>query len=157
MASKKKANSERQKTTFYVTYLVEKPTTVKGRELKPGYYRIRYDLSGMDYPHDAQYSETRDKWVDCEDLYKNFQEFTELFEGVGRKLMKFEKLDYVETIVYRGQSVPVFIDDYGQCFYCIFNNEEIAFGSFQCEYQDEVRHLIDYKLDKKPPKRAERK
>lgn len=156
MASKK-ASKERQKTAFYMMYWVEKPTTLKGKELKPGYYRIQYDLSGMDYPHDAQYSKNRDKWEDCEGLYKNFQEFTELFEGVGEKMMKFERLDYVETIVYRGQSVPVFIDDYGQCFYCIFNNEEIAFGSFQSEYEDDVRHLIDYELDKKLPKRAKNK
>jgi hypothetical protein len=153
MASKKKADSDRQKTTFYLVYWVEKQTTIKGKELKPGYYRITYDLSGMDYPHDAQYSEDRYKWEDCEDLFKNFQEFSELFAGVGDKMMKFEKLDYVETVVYRGQHVPVFIDDYGQCFYCIYNNEEIAFGSFQSDYEDEVRHLVDYELDYKPGKR----
>ena len=134
--------------SYYIIYCVEKQTTIKGKELKPGYYRIIYDLSGMDYPHDAQYSKDRDNWEDCEDLYKNHQEFSELFEGVGQSLMKFERLEYVETIVYREQYVPVFVDDYGQCFYCIFNNKEISFGSFQSNYEDEVRHLIDYELDK---------
>lgn len=151
MASKK-SDSDRQTTTYYIIYWVEKSMTINGKELKPGYYRIRYDLSGMDYPHDAQYSKDRYEWEDCEDLYKNFQEFIALFEEVGNKLMKFERMEYVETIVYRGQCVPVFVDDYGQCFFCIFNNEEIAFGSFQSEYEDDVRHLIDYELDKKPPK-----
>jgi len=149
MAKKsKKSDPDRQKTTYYVIYWVEKPITVKGKKLKKGYYRITYDLSGMDYPHDAQYSKDRNEWTDCEDLYKNYQEFSELFEGVGQSLMKFERLEYVETIVYRGQCVPIFLDDYGQCFYCIFKNEEISFGSFQTEYEDDVRHLIDYELDK---------
>ena len=134
---------------FYVIYWVEQPTTVNGKKLKRGYYRILYDLSGMDYPHDAQYSKDRYKWEDCEGLYKNLQEFNEVFGEIGEKLMKFERLEYVETIVYRGQYVPVFLDDYGQCFYCIFNNEEISFGSFQSEYEDDVRHLIDYELDNK--------
>ena len=103
----------------------------------------------MDYPHDAQYSKDRNEWTDCEDLYKNHQEFSELFEGIGQSLMKFERLEYVETIVYREQCVPVFVDDYGQCFYCIFNGETMAFGSFQSEYEDEVKHLIDYEESKK--------
>lgn len=151
MASKKKSTLEQP--SFYVIYWVDKQTKVQDKELKPGYYRIKYDLSGMDYPHDAQYSEDRVEWTDCEELYKNYQEFADLFRGVGDKLMKFEKMEYVETVVYRGQHVPVFIDDYGQCFYCIYCNEEVAFGSFQSNYEDEVRHLVDYELDYKPGKR----
>ena len=147
---KKKSDPHRQKTAYYVIYWVEKSMKINGKKLKKGYYRITYDLSGMDYPHDAQYSKDRNEWEDCEDLYKNFQEFSALFKEVGNKLMKFERLEYVETIIYRGQCVPVFFDDYGQCFYCIFNNEEISFGSFQSEYEDDVRHLIDYELDKLP-------
>ncbi len=147
----RKSDPDAQKTTYYVIYWVEKETTIKGKELKPGYYKIIYDLSGVDYPHDAQYSKDRYEWEDCEGLYKNYQEFHELFEGVGQNMMKFERLEYVETIVYREQCVPVFVDDYGQCFYCIFNNKEISFGSFQSEYEDEVRHLIDHELDGKKP------
>ena len=132
----------------YTIYLLDKPTNVNGKELKPGYYRIKYDLSGMDYPHDAQYSKDRYEWEDCEGLFKNYQEFNDLFSEIGKKLMKFERAEYVETVMYRGQNVPVFIDDYGQCFYCIFNNEEISFGSFRSEYEDDVRNLIDHELDK---------
>ena len=133
---------------FYIMYLLDKATKVNGKELKAGYYRIRYDLSGMDYPHDAQYSEDRVNWEDCEGLFKNFQEFNDLFSEIGEKLMRFERCEYVETVMYRGQCVPVFVDDYGQCFFCIFNNEEVSFGSFQSEYEDNVRHLIDYELEK---------
>lgn len=150
MASKKSNEpSCKQKTTYYVAYWIEKPTTINGKELKPGYYRITYDLSGMDYPHDAQYSKDRCEWVDCGDLYKNYQEFMELFDGIGQKTMKLERTEYCETIVYRGQYVPVFFDDYGQCFYCIFNNKEITFGSFQSDYEEEVKCLIDHELDGK--------
>lgn len=133
---------------FYIMYLLDKATKVNGKELKAGYYRIRYDLSGMDYPHNAQYSEDRVNWEDCEGLFKNFQEFNDLFSEIGEKLMRFERCEYVETVMYRGQCVPVFVDDYGQCFFCIFNNEEVSFGSFQSEYEDNVRHLIDYELEK---------
>lgn len=149
----KKVDSNSQKTTYYIIYQIEKPTTIKGKKLKEGFYRITYDLSGMDYPHDAQYSKDRYEWEDCEDLYKDYEEFMDLFEGIGQNLMRFEKLEYIETIVYRGQRVPVFLDDYGQCFFCIFNNEEISFGSYQSDYEDDVRYLIDKKLDKKPKTR----
>lgn len=133
---------------YYIIYFVEKPTTVNGKPLKRGYYRISYDLSGMDYPHDAQYSEDRYNWVDCEDTYRNYKEFMDLFEVVGEDWMRFERCEYVETVQYRGHSVPIFIDDYGQCFYCIFMNKELSFGSFQSEYEDEVRHLIDHEIAK---------
>ena len=146
-----KSISGGQRTTYYIAYWIEKPMIVKGRELKPGYYRITYDLSGIDCQHAAQYSPDRCKWEDCDDLFKNYQEFMSLFEEIDDGVMRFDRLEYVETIVYRGQCVPVFLDDYGQCFYCIFNNKEISFGSFQSEYEDEVRQLIDLELDN-PPK-----
>ena len=62
--------------------------------------------------------------------------------------MKLEHEEYIETIHYKGVSVPIFCDDYGQCFYCIMDNEVVSFGSFQSEYEDEVKHIIDYKLCK---------
>ena len=60
-----------------------------------------------------------------------------------------EKMEYIETIQYRGMSVPVFVDDCSQCFYCIFNNKEIAFGNFQDNYEDEVKFLVDNELKKR--------
>lgn len=62
--------------------------------------------------------------------------------------MKMEREDYVETIYYKGKAIPIFCDDYGQCFYCIMDNEVLSFGSFQTEYEDEVKSLIDHRLVK---------
>ena len=61
--------------------------------------------------------------------------------------MKLEREDYMETITYRGMSVPIFCDDYGQCFYCIYDNKVMSFGSFQPEYEGEVKAIIDHDLD----------
>ena len=36
----------------------------------------------------------------------------------------------------------------GECFYCIYNNKVMSFGSFQSEYEDELKGIIDYDLGK---------
>ena len=57
--------------------------------------------------------------------------------------MVFEKMEYIETVKYKNQLVPVFIDDYGQCFYAIYKNREIVFGAYQDNYEEEIKYLID--------------
>ena len=60
-----------------------------------------------------------------------------------------ERMDYIETIVYRGYSVPVFADDSGQCLYCIFAGREMCFGTFQTDYVSQVVGMVDRLLDRK--------
>jgi hypothetical protein len=79
-------------------------------------------------------------------LFKSFSEFQDFFDGIDT--FKIELEEYVETITYRGVSVPVFLDDCGQCFYCIYNNKVMSFGTFQTEYEDELKDIIDYDLGK---------
>ena len=132
--------------TFYVMYRLEQDTNVGDTKLEKGYYKYTYNLSGVDIPNCCQYSKDRYEWSDC-DAFNDLGQFQGFFENAESAPMKMEHEDYIETIRYRGYSVPVFCDDYGQCFYCIFNNEVLSFGSFQPEYEDEVKSLIDHEID----------
>ena len=132
-------------TTFYIIHKLDSEIDKNGTKLAPGYYRYTYDLSGVDVDRPCEYSVDRDNW-ECYGLFKSFSEFQDFFVGIDT--FKIELEDYVETITYRGVSVPVFLDDYGQCFYCIYNNKVMGFGSFQTEYEDEIKDIIDYDLGK---------
>lgn len=131
---------------FYIINKIEQDVEVDGIHLLAGYYRMRYNLSGIDVPHCSQFSTDRCEWRDCE-LFTTFSEYKEFFDKIEPKPLVMERLEYIETIEYRGMCVPIFCDDYGQCFYCIFNNKEMSFGSFQSEYEDEVKWLIDHEID----------
>ena len=132
---------------FYIIYFVDKDCDVNGIHLERGYYRFNYDLTGVEFPDPCKYSKDRYEWSTC-DLFKDLGKFQEFFNSFDVKPMKMEREEYIETITYRGVSVPIFCDDYGQCFYCIFDNEVISFGSFKAEYEEEVKALIDSKLDR---------
>lgn len=55
--------------------------------------------------------------------------------------------NFVETYVYRGISVDIYNDDYGQQFYCTLFGEEVGFGAFNLNYREDLEYLIDEKLD----------
>ena len=115
---------------FYIIYHLDKDwELVDGRHFDAGYYRYVYDLTGTDLPNCCQYSKDRNDWTDCDRL-KSLGEFPECFDNFRPSLMKIEREEYVETIHYRDHSIPIFLDDYGQCFYCIFDNRVMGFGSF---------------------------
>ena len=134
---------ENKPHTFYLIYKIDEDSD----QLKAGYYKYIYDLTGIDLPNPCQYSKDRYDWSTC-DKFKSLGEFREFFDRLNPKPMKIEHEEYIETIHYRGVSVPVFCDDYGQCFYCIFNGEILSFGGYQTEYEDEVKSLVDYEIEK---------
>lgn len=130
--------------TYYIINKIEHDEDVDGIHLLAGYYRYTYDLSGEELPHAAEFSTDRYHWSDCQ-LYSTLAEYQELFEKIDSgKKMTIERLEYIETVEYKGQNVPVFLDDYGQCFYCIYMNKVLAFGSFQDNYEDEIKALVDH-------------
>lgn len=55
--------------------------------------------------------------------------------------------NFVETYTYRGISVDIYNDDYGQQFYCTLFGEEVGFGAFNLNYREDLKYLIDEKLD----------
>ena len=55
--------------------------------------------------------------------------------------------NFVETYEYRGISVDIYNDDYGQQFYCTLFGEEVGFGAFNLNYREDLEYLIDEKLD----------
>lgn len=147
-----------KKNTFYIIYKLDSDMDIDGLHLLAGYYRFIYDLSGDELPDPCSFSVDRQEWSKCE-MFTTLSEFNEFFMKASHPScchpMKIERLDYVETIEYRGQLVPVFVDDYGQCFYCIYDNREFSFGSFQCDYEDEVKSLVDHDLEARDGKKQE--
>lgn len=125
----------------YIIYRLDEKTDVDGQQLLPGYYRFTYNLSEPALEHQCQYSTDRDKWTDCE-LFKRLSDFQEFFEKIDDKLT-MERWEYIETVIWRGKYVPVFLDDYGQCLYCIFDNDVLSFGTYNDNYEDEIKSLIE--------------
>ena len=127
--------------SFYLIKKIDKDMTYNGISIPSGYYRVNYNLSGKPIEHVCQYSKDRIHWEDTT-LYKNIAEFRDIFDDVEDGMV-FEKMEYIETVKYKNQLVPVFIDDYGQCFYAIYKNREIVFGAYQDNFEDEIKYLID--------------
>lgn len=131
---------------FYTIYRIDQDADVDGLHLLAGYYKYTYDLTGVELPNPCQFSVDRYNWSECP-LFNGLGEFQDFFGKINPKPMKIEHEDYVETVHYRGASVPIFCDDYGQCFYCIYDNRVLGFGSFQSEYEDEVKAIIDHDME----------
>ena len=127
--------------SFYLIKKIDKDMSYNGISIPVGYYRVNYNLSGKPIKHACQYSKDRIHWEDTT-LYKNIVEFRDIFDSVEDGMV-FEKMEYIETIKYKNQLVPVFIDDSGQCFYAIYKNREIVFGAYQDNFEDEIKYLID--------------
>ena len=124
--------------TFYIIYKIDEDTD----QLKAGYYKYMFDLTGIELDKPCQYSTDRYDWSECTQ-FKSLGDFQDFFDKIDPKPMKIEHEEYIETIYYKGVAVPIFCDDYGQCFYCIFDNKVMSFGTFQTEYEDCVKDLID--------------
>ena len=115
--------------TFYLIYRIDMDADVDGLHLLSGYYRYAYDLTGVELPSPCQFSTDRCNWSECT-MFTGLGEFQDFFERINPPPLKIEREEYVETIHYKGVSVPVFCDDYGQCFYCIYGNRVVGFGGF---------------------------
>lgn len=132
---------------FYIIYRIDQDADVDGLHLLAGYYRYTYDLTGEEKSDPScHFSADRYNWSECS-LFNNLGEFQEFFDKINPKPMKIEHEEYIETIHYKGISVPIFCDDYGQCFYCIYDNRVLGFGSFQSEYENEVKVIIDHDIE----------
>jgi len=134
--------------TFYIIYHLDKDwELVDGRRFEAGYYKFVYDLTGVERDSPCTFSKDRYKWQTF-DKFKTLGEFQDCFDNFRPMPMKIEQEEYIETIHYRDRSIPIFLDDYGQCFYCIMDNKVMGFGSFQDNYEEEVKAIIDHELDR---------
>ena len=133
-------------TTFYVIHRLDDDAALAGMVVASGFYKYKYALDGgIEIDSPCEFSKDRVRWEKC-NLFGSLGEFQEFFGKFDT--MKIEREEYVETITWRDVSVPVFLDDYGQCFYCIYNGRVLSFGSFQDGYEDEIRELIDSEYEK---------
>ena len=53
----------------------------------------------------------------------------------------------VTRVEYRGFSIPIYQDSAGQQFYCIWEGQELDFGAYNTDFVDDLKDLIDRKLD----------
>lgn len=66
---------------------------------------------------------------------------------VAKEINVDNEIKPVSIFKYRGITVPIYLDDYGQCYYAKLENEEISFGSFNTNWQEDLKYLINQKLD----------
>ena len=59
--------------------------------------------------------------------------------------MAEEKPEYI--FEYRGKQVPVYLDDAGQQFYIIWEGHELGLGSYNTDYEEDIKYLIDTSID----------
>ena len=57
-----------------------------------------------------------------------------------------EKPEYI--FEYRGKQVPVYLDEPGQQFYIIWEGHELGLGSYNVNYEEDIKYLIDLAHDK---------
>lgn len=55
--------------------------------------------------------------------------------------------DYIETVQYRGETVDMLNDDYGQCVYTTWRSNQIGFGTYNFSYRTDFASLVDDELD----------
>lgn len=55
--------------------------------------------------------------------------------------------DKAGSLDYRGFHVDFYFDDPGQQVYTVFENEMISFGSYNDHWEDDMKYIIDDKLD----------
>jgi len=64
---------------------------------------------------------------------------------------KIDRKDTMEEIAdsldYRGEHVDFYMDDYGQQFYTVYDGGEISFGTYNKNYKEDMKYIIDRKLD----------
>lgn len=54
----------------------------------------------------------------------------------------------VDKVKYRGKRIRVYDDDYGQCYYFIYNGKPYSCGTYNFDYIDEIISVVDDDLDK---------
>ena len=80
-------------------------------------------------------------------LKKKYGEYIVSF-GESKPTKYEKKFCYFKTINYRGYKIDVFDDDYGQSCYFYFNNHQYGCGTYNFEYEECIKYIVDEYLDK---------
>lgn len=116
-----------------------KITKINGKELESIKSNTETNIETIEAGIDELASYTISNWASDSTNYDAYN-YTWKYTDVEDK-------DSVTTIDYRGFSVPVYIDEVGQSYYCKFDGEEVSFGSFNTSFIDDIHYLVDEKLD----------
>ena len=49
----------------------------------------------------------------------------------------------VDVVKYRGKKIKVYIDDYGQCYYFLYNGKSYSCGTYNIDYLGEIVTIVD--------------
>ena len=79
-------------------------------------------------------------------IWKNFEEYIPNF-GSDEPSAYERKFCYHTTYTYRDIPVEIFSDDNGQCFYFYYKGKSYGCGSFNPDYEEVVKYVIDHDLD----------
>ena len=63
------------------------------------------------------------------------------------------KEEYIKTLIVNNKEIKLGIDDYGQCYFIEFINdngdiEELSLGTYNCDYMEEIYGLFDEEYKK---------
>lgn len=63
------------------------------------------------------------------------------------------KEEYIKTLIVNNKKIKLGIDDYGQCYFIEFINdngkiEELSLGTYNCDYMEEIYGLFDEEYKK---------
>lgn len=54
----------------------------------------------------------------------------------------------VAKVKYRGKRIKVYADDYGQCYYFLYNGKSYGCGTYNSDYLGEIVSVVDGDLDR---------
>lgn len=55
----------------------------------------------------------------------------------------------IDVVKYRGKRIKVYIDDYGQSYYFLYNGKSYGCGTYNVDYLGEIVDVVDDDLDEK--------
>lgn len=53
----------------------------------------------------------------------------------------------IDKVTYRGKRIKVYADDYGQCYYFLYNGKQYGCGAYNFDYLGEIVSVVDDDLD----------
>lgn len=155
---------DQEQTTYVIKRTTQDVRLPDGNILHAGWHRMNLARSGLPVEHPVQFSVDGQDWTDHPFLTDSCQ-FSDLFsktlplamaeQGVQMEVSTIERMEYFETIEYRGRFVPLFIDWNGQEVFAIYDNRLVGLGSYSPEEPlDQIVEVVDHDLDGKRAVRA---
>ena len=97
---------------------------------------------------EGAYNSNRRWFSSLKYLCEDFPKFKPLSEEESKLYLNDKKEEASFKLEYRSNIIPIWIDDYGQQFYAIFNNHIVWTGSYptfpEIIISDQIDNILDY-------------